>query len=490
MAVNPLLDFLRRIRASDLVRKTPDAELLARFVASHDEVAFAGLVQRHGPMVYRLCVRVLGNAPDSEDAFQAVFLVLARRASSVSRPELLGNWLYGVGYRTALKLRDATVRRQTRVMEKRDVDGRNPADEAAQSELRHVLDHEVSRLPDRYRVPVVLHYLEGYTQAEVAKLLGCPCNTITTRLARACERLRGRLTRRGLALSGGGLAAALSEEASAAMPAALIDATVKAAMLFVAGGSTLPSTVVFIAEGVIRAMFLTKVKFALAGVVLLGAVVTAAGVLAHQGQTPGTAAHLGAATPNDNANAASPAASASRRPDAKKNTAPMAAEVEKAALVQRRALVRGTVTFEAKSMMVRAGKAETSRGIIRVWFDGDKTRQDMKPVPGAEDAFFVHVVTAGKGGERGVPLRVVTGVNCERDGCVVYYTQHPPNQPRSAIAFDKKAEGKRTQQVIDPRQVGYVPTGLTSRRPLDSFLGGLGRGMVTVKKATWKKEDC
>src|SRR5271166_3611996 len=135
MAVHPVLHFLRRIRASDQARKTPDAELLARFVASCDEAAFAALVKRHGPMVLRLCVRVLGNSPDAEDAFQAAFLVLARRASSVSRPELLGNWLYGVAHRTALKVRANTARRQSFRRDGGPVDGSDPADEASQREL-------------------------------------------------------------------------------------------------------------------------------------------------------------------------------------------------------------------------------------------------------------------------------------------------------------------------------------------------------------------
>jgi polysaccharide export outer membrane protein len=283
MALNPLLDFLRRLRTSDQARKTTDAELLARFIASRNEAAFAALVQRHGPMVLHLCVRVLGNSPDAEDAFQAAYLVLARRASSISRPELLGNWLYGVARRTALRMRADAARRQALGRDGGPVDGSNPVNEASRRELRQVLDHELSRLPDRYRVPLVLHYLEGRTQEEVAHLLGCPRNTIATRLARACERLRGRLARSGVALSGGGLAAVLSEEASATLPTTLLDATVKAATLYAAGGPALvPSTVAVAAEGVIHAMFLSRVKVALAWAVVLGAVATGVGVLGHQ----------------------------------------------------------------------------------------------------------------------------------------------------------------------------------------------------------------
>jgi RNA polymerase sigma factor (sigma-70 family) len=288
MAANAVLDFLRRIRTADQVRKTPDAELLARFVSSHDEASFAALVQRHGPMVWRLCIRLLGKSADAEDAFQAVFLVLARRAPSLSRPELLGNWLYGVAYRTALRVRAGAARRQTLGKDGLAVDRADPAEEASRKELRRMVDHEVSRLPDSYRLPVVLHYLEGHTQAEVAELLGCPCKTIHTRLTRACERLRRRLARSGLTLSGAALAATLSEEASAAVPATLIDGTIKAAMGFVAGGPALaPPAVIALAEGVMQAMLVTKFKIGVACALALVTIAAGAGVWARQSSPAG-----------------------------------------------------------------------------------------------------------------------------------------------------------------------------------------------------------
>ncbi len=293
MAVNPVLDYLRRIRTSAQVRRTPDAELLARFVKSRDEAAFAALVQRHGPMVLRLCVRMLGDSADAEDAFQATFLVLARRGPTVSRPELLGNWLYGVAYRTALKVRADAARRLTVVKPKATANDAEPSEEASRRELRRMLDRELSGLPDRYRAPLVLHYLEGRTYEEVAQLLGCPRNTIATRMARGCERLRGQLARSGLAWSSGALAVVLSEETSAAVPTALRDATVKAALAFLAGSSALaPATIVAFAEGVMKAMFLTKVKVALGCVLLLGAVATGAGMLTHPSQVPADPAQL------------------------------------------------------------------------------------------------------------------------------------------------------------------------------------------------------
>src|SRR5258708_6418022 len=111
---HPLLGFIRRFRTAKSLGEAADTQLLARFIAQRDETALAGWVQRRGPLVMGVCVRVLGDTPDGEDAFQAAFLVLARRAPSLSKPELLGNWLYGVAYRTALKARGDAARRQTR----------------------------------------------------------------------------------------------------------------------------------------------------------------------------------------------------------------------------------------------------------------------------------------------------------------------------------------------------------------------------------------
>jgi RNA polymerase sigma factor (sigma-70 family) len=302
---HPILRFLRRISDPDRAGETPDAELLARFVARRDEAAFAALVQRHGPLVFGVCRRVLGDTPDAEDAFQAAFLVLARRARSVSRPELLSNWLYGVAYRTALKARADAARRRARERQVRAVDVADPADEAARRDLRRVLDDELNRLPQRYRAPVVLCFLEGQTQEEAARRLGCPRKTVTTRLARACERLRGRLTRRGLALPAAALAAALTREALAAVPAGLASATVKAAALFAAGeaaaAGAVPARVAALAKGVSNAMFLSKLKTWGALLLAAAVIITAAGLVAHR---------LPAADPP----AAKPAAPAADRP--------------------------------------------------------------------------------------------------------------------------------------------------------------------------------
>src|SRR5436305_9760317 len=173
-AAHPVLRFIRSLAPRGGDAEAPDEDLLARFAAGRDQAAFAALVRRHGPMVLGVCARVLGDSPAAEDAFQAAFIVLARRAGALSRPGLLANWLYGVAYRTALKVRAAAARRRAAERQSRPPAGTDPLDELMRRDLRLVLDDELSRLPEKYRVPLVLCYLDGHTHAEVARRLGCP----------------------------------------------------------------------------------------------------------------------------------------------------------------------------------------------------------------------------------------------------------------------------------------------------------------------------
>src|SRR6266851_4333308 len=203
-----------------------DADLLQRFLSQLDQAAFEVLIWRHGPMVWNVCQRLLHHQHDAEDAFQATFLAFVRKAGSIRRPNSLGSWLYKVAYRVALRARVKAAQQARH--ETHDVD-MLPA-RAAQSESGHnlgpVLDDEVNRLPLKYRLPFVLCYLEGKTTDEASQELGCPRGTVATRLAWARERLRRRLTRRGLAVSAGVLATSLAQNAaSATMPAALVVAT-------------------------------------------------------------------------------------------------------------------------------------------------------------------------------------------------------------------------------------------------------------------------
>ena len=254
-----------------------DGQLLARFNAHRDElaeIAFAALVRRHGPMVLRVCRQVLGDWHTAEDAFQATFLILARRAGSIRQPELLGHWLYGVALRTAREARMRHERRRRRESSGVEKMSGEPIGDVDRPELPLVsreeleaLHEEVSRLPERYRVPVVLCELEGLTYHEAALRLRCPVGTIGVRLKRARERLRLRLTQRGMAPTAGPIGALLGAEAASAwVPAGLVDATVQAATQFAASKAAanglVSAGVIALTEGILRSMALAPLKVA------------------------------------------------------------------------------------------------------------------------------------------------------------------------------------------------------------------------------------
>jgi serpin B len=233
-----------------------DGQLLERFADHRDEAAFEALLLRHGPMVWNVCNRVLGNASDADDAFQATFLVLLRKARSIARRDSVGSWLHGVAYRVALDARARAVRRRTHEREGATMPTEEHRADATWTEVRRVLDEELRRLPEKYRAPLVLCYLEGKTNDEAAEQLGCSRGTIAGRLSRARDLLRGRLTRRGVTLTSTALGAILTENAASALvPAALLHATEKA---MATGGVS--ASAVALAEGVIRTMFVTKLK--------------------------------------------------------------------------------------------------------------------------------------------------------------------------------------------------------------------------------------
>ena len=207
-----------------------DGELLELFSRWHDEDAFAELVRRHGPMVLGVCRRVLGDAHAAEDAFQATFLVLVRRAGSLGRPESLANWLHGVAYRTAKKAQVAAARRRGHERQVAAMAAADPTVEISRQEICAVLDEELQRLPEKYRAPLVLCYLEGKTNEQAARQLGWPSGSMSARLARGREMLRERLAHRNRAVPAGVLPAILAEQAAAAdVPANLAEATVRAA---------------------------------------------------------------------------------------------------------------------------------------------------------------------------------------------------------------------------------------------------------------------
>jgi RNA polymerase sigma factor (sigma-70 family) len=195
-----------------------DADLLCRFVDGQDPDAFELLVRRHGPMVEGVCRRILGNQHDAEDAFQAAFLVLARKAAALRHPDRLANWLYGVAYRVARKARQKAALRDRRDRLVEALPSSASLLDFEWQELKSALDDELNLLPEKYRAPLVLCYLCGKTNIEAAELLGWPGGSISTRLARARDALRRRLNRRGLSLSAGLLALLLTNHALAAAP--------------------------------------------------------------------------------------------------------------------------------------------------------------------------------------------------------------------------------------------------------------------------------
>ncbi|MBY0526985.1 MAG: sigma-70 family RNA polymerase sigma factor [Gemmataceae bacterium] len=272
--LNTVLTHIRQWIGTPATDELSDGQLLERFLAQRDQTAFAAIVERHGAMVQGVCRRVLHDAHEADDAFQATFLVLVRKAKSIVRQESLGSWLYGVAYRVSLRARAQADRRQVHCAEVEDV----PATETngdGWSDLRPVLDEEVSRLPEKYRQPVVLCYLEGKPYEEAARQLGWPAGTVAGRLARARDLLRKRLTRRGVALASSFPAALLADQRVSAQ---LLENTVRAAYHYAAGpaaaAGSVPAPVAALAEGTVHAMFVHKLKIvavALFGVLLLGA---------------------------------------------------------------------------------------------------------------------------------------------------------------------------------------------------------------------------
>jgi RNA polymerase sigma-70 factor (ECF subfamily) len=227
--MNDVIGHLRKVALGGAGGPT-DSALLESFLSRRDEAAFAALVRRHGPMVLGVCRRVLGNHHDAEDAFQATFLVLARKAASLRARDLLGNYLYGVAYRTALRARAMNARRRVHEQKAREAARVEAPAGDPWDELLPLLDRELAGLPERYRAAVVLCDLQGVTRREAARRLNLPDGTLSGRLTTARKLLARRLARYGLAVPGGALAAALSERtASACVSRVLVAATARAA---------------------------------------------------------------------------------------------------------------------------------------------------------------------------------------------------------------------------------------------------------------------
>jgi RNA polymerase sigma factor (sigma-70 family) len=216
-----------------------DGQLLEKFIHCHDGEAFAEVVRRHGPMVLGVCQRVLRHNQDAEDAFQATFLVLAEKAQRLRRPELLANWLYGVAYRTALHARQRSTRRREHERKAASMCAAKSEPEIGSEELQRLLDEELSRLPEKYRTPLVLCYLEGKTNEEAARLLGWRVGSMSYRLGRSRKLLRKRLEARLSTLSCIWTTIALGEHLQPAIVSPWLAATTVHAAVIVVGAKTM-----------------------------------------------------------------------------------------------------------------------------------------------------------------------------------------------------------------------------------------------------------
>jgi RNA polymerase sigma factor (sigma-70 family) len=306
MTTRPVNEFLQHLRAfGQKPEDVSDAELLDRFVRHHEAAAIEAIVRRYAPMVWGVCRRRVARPHDAEDAFQATFLVLVRRAGAIRRRELLANWLYGVALQTSRKTQQLATKRWLREQQVMDMPEPKRGPLNGQADLQAALDEEIGRLPDKYRAVIILCELQGQSRARVARQLRLAEGTVASRLARARALLAKRLTRREMALSAIGLAGILADQASACVPATVVSATVRNVGLVVTekAAAAVAVTVWTITEGVVRTMLLNKLKI-MAGVVVLAAIVLGAGwraqsilaAQARQSEKPSSSAGSSAST--------------------------------------------------------------------------------------------------------------------------------------------------------------------------------------------------
>jgi RNA polymerase sigma factor (sigma-70 family) len=284
MAGAQLEMFLRRMRrvlGPQSAEGANDAQLLARFLQHRDEEAFELLVWRHGLMVLNVCRRVLRHEHDAEDAFQATFLALSRKAGTIGKRESVGSWLYKVAYRIALRARNTVSLRSLTEKPLPDPSSREPIRNYLDHEFSTAIDEEIQRLPEKYRVALVLCYLEGQTIESAARSLNCPSGTVGTWLARARNLLRRRLARRGYDLSD----VTATRSLVSVLSAALVNSTVRAAMLGTveqaAAAGMISASVAALTKGALQAMSLTRWTAAAAIVVSLSLLGGGSAFVAH-----------------------------------------------------------------------------------------------------------------------------------------------------------------------------------------------------------------
>jgi RNA polymerase sigma factor (sigma-70 family) len=387
---------IARIFRGESVSGLSEWQLLERYLERRDEVAFEALVARHGPMVLGVCRRMLPDNMEVEDAFQATFLVLVRRARQLGPRDAIGPWLYGVAARVAMRARSEAARRR-RLERLAPEAAAEPGDrQVINHELGAVLDDELSRLPSKYRSAIVLCYLQGQTHEEAARLLQWPIGTVKGRLARARDLLRARLIRRGLTLSISTLMLALCRDSRAALHRELLDRTVKTSLELAIGQATaqvVSASIASLVEGVLTSMFMNTLKWSGLAVTVSGLVLTGAVVMARQDGKP--------------QHEAAPSARDAYAKTASVKTAPADAIPAKAAAVTG---VAGELTDDRlpdlRRQLVKAAQSDWSAAIkefMRTSGSLEPAYQASKRLMEAQDA------------DRKVPLDELTAVRAHSD---------------------------------------------------------------------------
>src|SRR5262245_19369202 len=283
--LNAVLEDVCNLVNPEETRRLIDRELLHLYLDDRSQDAFAELLRRHQRMVWNVCRGALPCRQDAEDAFQATFVVLARKAASIRKQDSLASWLHGVAHRVALRARRDAARRQARERQARAMaPTKQCVSEQAWNDLQAALTAEVERLPAKYKAPFVLCHLEGKSMAEAAQQLGWKAGTVSGRLTQARKLLEKGLARQGVALATALTAAAITQSTvSAAVPAPLAEASAKAALRIAAGqgpAGVISARAAALAQGVLKAMLATRVKCGVVAVLALGAALLGGGMLA------------------------------------------------------------------------------------------------------------------------------------------------------------------------------------------------------------------
>jgi RNA polymerase sigma factor (sigma-70 family) len=282
-ALASVLQQLRTAAQAKAYEETSDRQLLEFFLDQRDEAAFVALLKRHGPMLLQVCRRIQGNEQDAEDVFQATFLLLACKGHAIRKRDSVAAWLHGVAHRLALEAMDQSYRRRARERRATEMHKTSESTDQPWHDLQGTLDEALRQVPEKYRTPLVLCYLEGRTQEEAARQLGCPLGTVRSRLSRGRDRLRTVLKRQGVGLSATALAGALAQSnASATVPPLLLRATARAACQYVAGKAAtavVSARAAALLERGVKAMLAIKLKVVTVAVLAAGAFGLGAGAI-------------------------------------------------------------------------------------------------------------------------------------------------------------------------------------------------------------------